>query len=66
MNIETPSSADFAELLQVWEDSVRATHDFISEADIAFFKPLILDKAFPAVTLRCIRDEPKPLSAFWA
>lgn len=44
MNIETPSSADFAELLQVWEDSVRATHDFISEADIAFFKPLILDK----------------------
>lgn len=64
MNIETPSSADFAELLQVWEDSVRATHDFISEADIAFFKPLILDKALPAVTLRCIRDEAKAIVGF--
>ncbi len=43
---------------------MRATHDFISEADIAFFKPLILDKAFPAVTLRCIRDEVKAIVGF--
>lgn len=32
---------DYAELLNVWENSVRATHDFITEEDIEFFKPLI-------------------------
>lgn len=46
----------YAELLDVWENSVRATHDFITEEDIAFFKPIIIEQAFPAVTLRCVKD----------
>lgn len=57
MNIESVTSNDYAELLRVWEDSVRATHSFITEEDIAFFKPIIIEQAFPAVTLYCIKNE---------
>ncbi|MBY5992220.1 GNAT family N-acetyltransferase [Ferrimonas balearica] len=52
MKIENALPEHYAEMLAVWEDSVRATHDFISEADIAFFKPVILEHGFPNVTLK--------------
>jgi len=29
-------------LIEVWEASVRATHDFLSEFDIAYLKPMVL------------------------
>ena len=47
---------NFAELLGVWERSVRATHDFLSEEDIAFFKPIIMQQAFPAVLLKAMKN----------
>lgn len=56
MKIENVLPSDYQELLDVWEDSVRATHSFISEQDIVFFKPIIIDQAFPAVSLRCVKD----------
>ena len=46
---------DYPELLKVWEASVRATHHFLKEEDIAYFKPLILNSYFDAVELRCIK-----------
>lgn len=55
MIVENVLPEYYAEMLDVWENSVRATHDFISEKDIAFFKPIILEQAFPAVTLRCVK-----------
>jgi putative acetyltransferase len=33
--------ADRGALLLLWERSVRATHDFLTEADIDFFRPLV-------------------------
>ena len=30
-------------VLEVWEAAVRATHHFLSESDIQFFKPLVLE-----------------------
>ena len=48
---------NYAEMLNVWEDSVRATHDFISEDDIEFFKPIIIEQAFPSVTLKCVKSD---------
>ena len=30
---------DILDVVEVWEASVRATHFFVSEADIQFFKP---------------------------
>ncbi|WP_087022747.1 GNAT family N-acetyltransferase [Thaumasiovibrio subtropicus] len=55
MIVENVLPEYFAEMLNVWENSVRATHDFITEEDIAFFKPIIIEQAFPAVDLRCIK-----------
>ncbi|NSY33843.1 GNAT family N-acetyltransferase [Pseudoalteromonas sp. JC28] len=58
----TPS--DHQELLAVWEDSVRATHDFITEADIAYFKPIIIEQAFPNVTLHCVKNSDANIVGF--
>ena len=56
MIVENVLPEQYAELLSVWENSVRATHDFITEQDIEFFKPIIIEQAFPAVTLKCITN----------
>jgi len=56
MMVEQVLPEYYAEMLNVWENSVRATHDFISEEDIEFFKPIIIEQAFPAVQLRCIKS----------
>lgn len=53
MIVENVLPSDYAELLAIWENSVRATHDFITEQDIAFFKPIILEHAFPAGAQVC-------------
>jgi putative acetyltransferase len=42
---------DYPILIQVWERSVRATHHFLSEADIAHYRQLILSEYFDQVTL---------------
>lgn len=57
MQIEDAGRNDYLELLQVWEDSVRATHDFLTEQDIETFKPLILQHGFDSVVLKCVRDQ---------
>ncbi|WP_299495266.1 GNAT family N-acetyltransferase [uncultured Shewanella sp.] len=56
MLVDNVFPEDYAEMLNVWENSVRATHDFITEDDIAFFKPIIIEQAFPAVTLKCVKN----------
>ena len=57
MIVENIRPEQYEELLIVWENSVRATHDFITEEDIDFFKPIILEQAFPAVILKCIKGK---------
>lgn len=53
--ITTATPSDFEELVEVWEASVRATHHFLPEEDILFFKPLILNEYLHAVELVCKR-----------
>ena len=36
-------TSDVPVLLALWERSVRATHDFLTEADIEFYRPLVLE-----------------------
>lgn len=43
---------------------MRATHDFITEQDIEFFKPMIMEHAFPSVTLKCAKDEAGTILGF--
>lgn len=54
---------DYQELVELWEASVRATHFFLKEKDIAFFKPLLLNSYLDAVELRGIRNSDKKLLA---
>ena len=57
--IEPVVKSDYGQLIEVWEASVRATHHFLPEADIQYFKPLILDKYFDAVELSCVKENGK-------
>ncbi|MCJ8272775.1 MAG: GNAT family N-acetyltransferase [Psychrosphaera sp.] len=56
MKIDNVSKSDHQTLLTIWEASVRATHDFITEQYINEIKPLILAQYFDAVDLRCVKD----------
>ncbi|RAI85797.1 GNAT family N-acetyltransferase [Algoriphagus yeomjeoni] len=49
--------SEYPEIVALWEASVRATHDFLKEEDILFFKPLILKEYLKAVDLNCVRDD---------
>jgi len=56
-NIDRIKKEEYREVIHVWEASVRATHHFLREEDIEYFKSLILSTYFDAVALRCVRDE---------
>lgn len=63
-NIQAASPADYQEIVDVWEASVRATHHFLKEEDIQYFKPLILNDFLKAVNLFCTRGERGHISGF--
>jgi len=56
--------SDYPEIIEVWESSVRATHHFLSEEDIQYFKPLILNQYLDAVTLFCTKDMDGRITGF--
>lgn len=62
--IDSPSREDYFQITELWEASVRASHDFLGEADIQFFKPLILREYLDAVDLYCLRDEQDKITGF--
>jgi len=64
MIVENVLPENYVEMLNVWENSVRATHNFITEEDIEFFKPIIIEQAFPAITLKCVKDESGSILGF--
>ncbi|MBS4635737.1 MULTISPECIES: GNAT family N-acetyltransferase [Aeromonas] len=55
MKIDAAQKCDHPTLITIWEASVRASHHFLQEADIAALRPLILEHYFDAVTLNCAR-----------
>jgi len=62
--IEIAYPADFEEITAVWEASVRATHHFLTEADIIFFRPLILHEYLKAVDLFCVKNTEGKIEGF--
>lgn len=54
--IQIAKPEDFQTLIKIWEASVRATHDFLPEAEILKLKPLILEQYFPQVHLNLYRE----------
>lgn len=49
--IEKCEIADYGQLIEIWEASVRATHDFLTESEILFYKKKIVDEYFDLVKL---------------
>jgi putative acetyltransferase len=49
MKILPVVESSFPSLVDVWEASVRATHDFLAEADLQIIKPRILNEFLYAV-----------------
>ena len=47
---------EFPVLTDIWEAAVRATHLFLSDQDIAYFRPLVLNNFLPIVKLFAARD----------
>ena len=50
MRLEQPSRGDYQALIALWEASVRATHHFLPDEEIATLRELILEHYFDAVT----------------
>jgi len=57
MKSDAASKDDYLVLIEIWEKSVRATHDFLPEENIKTLKPLILEHYFDAVDLRIARND---------
>lgn len=51
-----PTASELDALTDLWEASVRATHDFLTPEDIQFFRRLVREEALPAATLHVLRD----------
>ena len=48
---------EYMELTEIWENSVKATHSFLTPEDIDFFKPKILNEYLYAVELYVYKNE---------
>lgn len=62
--IHKPQESDYDELTNLWEESVRATHHFLSEEDIRFFRPLVRNKYLQNCDLYCLRNSGGRITAF--
>ena len=62
--IGTAGKDDYKALIAVWEDSVRATHDFLGEQDIHQFKSLINKGYCEAASLTCLRGDSGRIAGF--
>jgi len=52
-----PNLSDYPALISLWESSVRATHHFLSEADIQSYKKLIFNTYLDQVELFCLKHD---------
>lgn len=57
MSIRKAQPEDQFALLSIWEQSVRASHDFLSEQDIHSLLPVVRDQALPNLEVWVLCDE---------
>ncbi|MBZ6369245.1 MULTISPECIES: acetyltransferase [Enterobacter] len=57
MKIEIALPSHFERLVAIWESSVRATHHFLQESDIAALRPLLLNAYLPNLTVVMAQDD---------
>jgi putative acetyltransferase len=66
MKIETALPSHFERLVAIWGSSVRATHHFLQESDIAALRPLLLNVYLPNLNVVIARDETGVIHGFLA
>ena len=64
MYIASAQKKDYSTLIEIWQDAVSQTHDFLSQQYIDELKPLILDNYFDAVTLFCCKNNNDQIMGF--
>jgi putative acetyltransferase len=62
--VSTVGPDDYARVVEVWEASVRATHTFVTEADIEVIRPLVLDSLPNVPHLLCVRERTGQVAGF--
>lgn len=63
--IRPATTGDYSDITDVWEASVRATHHFLWEEDIQYYKSLLQKLYLPgAENLFCVHDTEGKLIAF--
>ncbi|NWA23696.1 GNAT family N-acetyltransferase [Pseudomonas gingeri] len=62
--IHTPRPGDYPEMAELWEASVRATHDFLPDSYIELLKNMLLTHYLDAVMLICTRDSRQRITGF--
>jgi putative acetyltransferase len=62
--IYTPRQSDYPELARIWEDSVRATHDFLPSSYISMLKSMVLNQYLDAVMLIGSKDTRQRITGF--
>jgi len=55
---------DINEIISIWENSVRATHHFLSEEDLLFYKDTLQNEYFKDIYIYCIRNATNRIVAF--
>jgi putative acetyltransferase len=58
ITIRARAAQDNAQLAEIWQRSVRATHHFLTEENIAQLYPLVLNDYLPAVDVWVAEDRP--------
>lgn len=64
MNLKPYEDSYRNEIIEVWESSVRATHLFLSEADIEFYKSLVKEIDFNEFEVYCAFSDENQLIGF--
>lgn len=64
LTLQTPNVSGYPELVQIWEASVRATHDFMPDAYIVLLREHVLRRYLDAVMLVCCRDSTRRILGF--
>lgn len=55
--------AEYPRILEIWETAVRATHHFLAESDLLFFKPIVSDM-LQHLKLAAMRDTNEQVVAY--
>ncbi|RNI25929.1 GNAT family N-acetyltransferase [Rufibacter latericius] len=64
IRLDTVLPKEYPALVDLWEASVRATHHFVSEDEIQYYRPIILHEYLRQMALTCARTDQGQILGF--